>query len=356
MPRRLLESRTQAAATTSIDVARLAQVSQATVSFVLNGLRTGGARVSDATRTRVLAAAAELEYVPNHAARSLRRRRTNVLTFVLPALDNPYFAEVVAAVQVAATQRGYIVSVLPVRDEEAELQALQALGGGSSDGVVVAARTDRIRDGVRRLFARGVKIVVFQDRSPEPLIPAVRVDLEGGGYAATRHLLALGHRHIAHIADRQSYSHRAGEDRFDGYERALSAAGLRMAPALVCDGENSMAGGEQAMCLLLERPGPRATAVFAYNDQMAMGALHALHARGLRVPEDMALVGFDGVALGAFTWPGLTTVEHPRNEIGTRAANLLIGCIEGGPPALEDVVLPARLVIRGSCGMALREQ
>jgi len=313
---------------TSRDVARLAGVSQSSVSLVLNG---GGPRhgLSDTTQARVRVAAQALGYTPNHAARSLRRQRTSSIAFVTADLGNRYVAEVVTAAEEVARARGYAVHVVAAPTEAAEVQAVARLASGVSDGIILhgdGGRAATLLPLLRSRFA----CVLLQDPSEAGDLPCVRVDIAEGGRLATRHLAALGHRRIAHIADRRMDGHALNE-RLDGYRRGLAEAGLAFDTALVVAGENSFAGGDGAMCALLDAAVPPPTAVFVFNDQMAVGALHALHARGLRVPRDMAVVGFDGTDLGAFCTPELTTIDHPRHELGRTAANALLDRIEGRP-------------------------
>ncbi len=334
-------------APTSADVARLAGVSQTTISLVLNG-QASKIRISDETRDRVISAAAQLGYTPNHAARSLRQRRTKIITFVLPTLDNPYFSDVVKAAQATAEQHGYSVSVIPAKAKPGKFHASSLLQGAAYDGIVVAGHENCVTDELLQLTARGVAVVVLQEHSPDPVIQSVSVDLEAGGYMATRHLIELGQRRIGHITEelRQSGTRR---DRIDGYRRALTEAGLSFDPSLVVITENTMAGGSKAIEQLL-RAQQRATAAFMYNDQMAVGALHALRMHGLRVPDDFAVVGFDGVAIGQFTAPTLTTVDHPREELGRLSIEALISAIEKKPFEPREHLLPVKLVVRGSCG------
>lgn len=334
--------------TTSTDVARRAGVSQTTVSLVLNG---AGARVgvSAATQARVREAAAELGYTPNRAARTLRRQRTGSITFVCPDLGNPYFAEVIAAVQSVAGEHGYLVDIIAAGGETAKLQAVARLRGRISDGVITMAPTRAVWDGLRDLRARGVACVALQDRGDDPAIPSVCIDLEAGGHLATSHLIRQGYRRIAHISGARSHELRPRE-RVDGYRRALEEAGLPAGPDWVIDAPNSMAGGAEAVEQLLARAGPRPEALFMFNDQMAVGALHALRVRGLRVPDDMAVAGFDGIALGAFTAPTLTTVEHPRHELGRQAAASLMELLGDPARIVATKLLPGRLVVRESCG------
>lgn len=334
--------------TTAMDVARRAGVSQTTVSLVLNG-GAAQAGLSAATQARVRQAAAELGYTPNRAARNLRRQRTGSITFISPDIGNPYFAEVIVAAQAVAQQRGYLVDIIAAGDEAEKLQAIDRLRGGVSDGVITTSPTQAIWDGLRALSARGVACVTLQDQGDDPAIPAVCIDLERGGLTATRHLLGLGYRRIVHVSGRQSFPLRARE-RVHGFRRALQEAGLPDGPDSVIEGANSMAGGAAAVEALLQRPGPRPEALFVFNDLMAVGVLHALRRHGLRVPEDMAVVGFDGIALGAFTTPALTTVEHPRAALGREAAGSLIRLMERDAAGVPSTLLPGHLVVRESCG------
>lgn len=337
---------------TGRDVADRAGVSQAAVSLILNG-ESSRYGLSQATQDRVLSVAAELDYVPNQAARSLRRRRTNVVTLVTSELGNPYLAEVAVAAQDAAARRNYVLDVVAVSSEAAGVDALRRLrAGGMSDGLMVHGGSDRVCEEVLRLRESGIGCVLIQDAGPETTIPCLRVDLTDGAILATRHLLSLGHRRIAHITDERLAAGQAN-DRLAGYRAALEQAGVPFDPALVIAGANSPAGGAAVTRALLCRAGPPPTALFAFNDQIAVGALHTLHVFGFAVPRDIAVVGFDGIALGEVTIPALTTVDHPRHDLGWLAANALLDLLEGKPPPQAVTTLPARLLIRQSCGGSL---
>jgi DNA-binding LacI/PurR family transcriptional regulator len=333
---------------TSRDVARHAGVSQATVSIVLNGSSTP-IRVSPATRLRVLAAADTLGYVPNHTAQSLRRRRTRGITFINASPENPYFAEIVASAQADAEKAGYSISVANVPTHDAAKQILAQLNAGSSDGVIVGSRDPRVLAELAPAIRRGLAVVALQYDGDDPQIGVVRTDREAGGYMATRHLVALGHQRIAHLTDVAAYARRPGE-RSAGYRRALAEAGLEARSDWIVAGPTTLAGGHASMSALLDRVGPPPTAVFAFNDQMAIGALHALRVRGLAAPEDIAVVGFDGIALGEYTTPELTTIEQPRHEIGQRAVRMLLDQLDAAPSSPTQVTLPVHLKVRESCG------
>jgi LacI family transcriptional regulator len=356
---------------TIADVARAAQVSTATVSLVVNG-QAGSLRISEATRQTVLEAVSRLGYTPNHAARSLRRRKTGVIALVITQVDVPYHGELAIAAVGAAEARGYDLHVIQAGSPEHEARVLDRLRGGHVDGVVIATlRSPFDRDGrfvlpdlLRRDEARvalaraGVPVVVLLDRSPDPSVSAVRIDDEEGAYLATRHLIELGHRAIANIATRSTPpaddEHTASSDRFRGYRRALAEAdlpyedrflvGTPRGPRLQAGLGIGHAWSEQAE--------PRPTAAFVTNDLLAIGLLRGLTEAGVRVPDDLAVASFDGIELSRFTTPTLTTIEHPRVDLGRIGTEMLVDVIDGRPPAERERVLPIRLVVRESCGAA----
>jgi DNA-binding LacI/PurR family transcriptional regulator len=338
-------------------VARAVGVSTATVSVVLNG-RDRAVGIRESTRAAVVAASERLGYRANEAARSLRRRHSNVLSLLVQDLANPCFVDIAVAARAAAESRGYEVNVVGAGGVEAELQALDRLRNHSSDGVIVATGRHGTRPRalaiLRELVERGLPAVVLLDRSPDPRVPAIRVDVETGAYDAVCHLLALGHRRIAHlalqgsgpIADEQT----SQGDRYRGYRRALGEAGIEPHPSWLVRGIDTLAGGYGMVQTLLTRRRPRPTAALVYNDLTAVGVLRGLHDAGIQVPADMAVIGTDGVDLGRYTNPALTTIDHPRIELGAQAVEALCAQIDGGPEPETERVLPARLIVRESCG------
>ena len=343
--------------TTIVEVARAAGVSTTTVSVVLNDSHST-VRISEATRAAVKATAAQLGYMPNPAAQSLRRQRTTMLTLLVGGLANPFFTDIAASVHAHVAVRGYELNVVDAYRLEAELQALDQLRNGSSAGVIVATGRHGTRgqaiDALRELGRGGLPAVIMCDRSPDPAIPAIRIDDEAGAFVMTTHLLNLGHRHIAHLTSRLSDlsmpESSVESDRLRGYVRALTQAGGAYNPAWVLQGEPTISGGYALMQELLARPGPRPTAVFCISDLRAIGALRALYEAGIRAPEDMAVVGFDGILLGQFTTPALTTMNQPREEMGRLAADMLFTLLEGRQPLPSEQVLSAELLVRESCG------
>jgi DNA-binding LacI/PurR family transcriptional regulator len=351
---------------TILDVAREARVSKATVSLVLNG-RASPLRISDTTRANVLAVAARLSYTPNHAARSLRRRRTGAIMLVVSRIANPYYGEIAAAALQAARARDYQLDVAEAGSADEEVDALANLRSGRVDGVVMAtARPAGHGDQqhARRAAARqdlsrcGLPIVVLLDNSPDSTIPAIRIDDDEGAYLATRHLLQLGHRRISHV----SYGTlppapdeiAASADRFKGYVRALAEQGLAPHPTWSFGNASGMEGGRAAARHWYEQVAPRPTALFVATDRAAIGLIRGFYELGVQVPTDVAVVGFDGVQAGEFSVPALTTIEHPRSELGRIGVDTLLNAIEEPAgrqaAALRERVLPVRLVVRESCG------
>jgi DNA-binding LacI/PurR family transcriptional regulator len=342
---------------TIVEVAQAAGVSITTVSVVLNE-RQGAVRISEATRQAVKEAARRLGYIPNHAAQSLRRQRSTMLTFLAGSLANPFFTDIAASVRAQSAIRGYQLNIVEAGLPEAELQTLEQLRNGSSAGVILATGRHAQRASaiaaLQELLRLGMPAVILCDHSPDPAIPAIRINDEAGAYEATRHLLSLGHRRVAYFSSRSSTlaadESSIDADRQRGYLRALGEAGVAPDLAWVVQGEPSLPGGHAMMRELLGRPDVAPSAVFCTCDVVAVGALRALYEAGLRVPEDMAVVGFDGVTLGQFTTPALTTMNQPREEMGQIAAELLFNALDQQEQAPRDYVLAAELLVRESCG------
>jgi LacI family transcriptional regulator, galactose operon repressor len=319
-----------------------------TVSHVLNGTRF----VSDELRERVLAAVDELDFEPNAAGRMLSLRRSNTIGLIVSDIRNPFFASVARGVEDVAQEQGYTV-VLCNSDETLvkEAACLKALQSRQVDGVLLAS-AGAADEYVARLVQAGFPIVLVDRDLPDLHIPAVVLDNEGAAYSAVRHLIDRGHQRIGMLSGRDSIS--TTVERVAGYERALSGAGLNVDNRLVVSGHSTSEGGAVAAHALLDmRPAP--TAIFSGNNLMSIGALQAIGSRGLSVPEDIALVGFDDFP---FPWsdafrPHLTTVAQPTYDLGRQAAEMLVRMLnDGGHRISERVVLDGKLVIRESSGAA----
>jgi len=331
-------------ATTISDVARRAGVSTATVSRVLSGI--GQARPD--TRARVLAAARDLGYRPSGVARSLKLRRTRTIGLIVTDITNPFFPQLVRAVEDAAREREFAVLLCnAAEDPEREAGYLEVLAGRRVDGIVVASAGLGARQAA--WIARAPLPVVLVNAAAGASVPTLLSDNVGGARLAVDHLIALGHRSIGHVAGPAGNA--AAPDRLAGARLALEAAGLGADRLAVAEGDGHVAGGARATAELLAAD-PGLTAVFAYNDLSAIGALRALRAAGLRVPADVSVVGFDDVDLAAYADPPLTTVAQDIASLGRRAAERLFELVDGDArPASAGAgptVLPVRLVLRGS--------
>jgi LacI family transcriptional regulator len=330
---------------TIVDVARRARVSASTVSHVINGTRA----VAPATRRRVEAAIAAVAYRPNALARSLRSGRSHTLGLLLPDSGNPFFAEVGREIQLAAFDAGLSVFLCNTEnDPEKEQRSVGVLTRTRVDGLVLVAVDDR-GDALRALVRQRVPVVVMDRERPDLALDTVLTDHREGGRLATRHLAALGHRRIGVVAGPRGLS--PSELRLAGHRRALAEAGLPAAPELVRHGDFHPESGRAAARALLALARPP-TAILACNDLMAMGVLRAAAEAGRRVPEDLAVVGYDDIELAAFTVPPLTTVAQPRREMGRAAVRLLVNRLAdpGLPP--QQALLPVALAVRRSCGAA----
>jgi LacI family transcriptional regulator len=327
------------------DVAHRAGVSPMTVSRVIND----SARVSVATRGRVERAISELGYVPSRLARGLSGRRTGTLAVVVPDLANPFFTLVVRAAEDVARRAGYRVLFCDTRAELAvERDVIEEVIAHRVEGIVIAPVNDRSRDHLRRLSAFGVPFVLVDRIVPGVDADAVLGDSVGGAHTLVDHLIALGHRRIGFIVEGDDVS--TARDRRRGFEQALAAAGLALDPALLVHATVDPRGGFDGMRRLLELD-ERPTAVFTVNNLVAVGAVEAVRAVGLDVPDDVALVCFDDIEYASRLYPFLTVMAQPAETFGTLGTQLLLERIEGrGPERRHTVVLPGQFVVRRSCG------
>lgn len=321
------------------EVARLAGVSQKTVSRVVNGEQY----VSEAVRERVLAVIAEVGFRPNAAARALVTRRTRRLGVVAVASAQHGPAATIAGVERAAAERGYYVSVARVREETASgLQAaVDELLAQEIEAIAISEATDIGHPDIR--VPAGMPILSFDmpDRSQRPSELLVAGDEVSAARRVIEHLLGLGHRTVHHLAGPPGWT--ASRRREAGWRSALEAAG-RPIPA-AAGGDWSPASGHDAMvALLADRP----TAVFAANDHMAIGAIRAIERAGLRVPDDVSIVGFDDIPESEYLSTALTTVRQDFEGRTAFAISLLIDAVEGRPPSDAVHVVPTELVVRES--------
>ena len=340
--------------TTVTQVAEKAGVSRSTVSFILND--HPHMKFSDETRQRVLKAAHDLNYVPNAAARMLASRQTKTLGLVIynaeHLLVDAFIPRVLYGLIKASQARGFRVLVETVEDVGEADTYHSLVRAKQIDGLVVLNPLAGDKQ-LWRLMDEGFPLVLIGETG-HPEEHAVFHDTQEAAEEVVAHLIALGHERIAHITYAPVH-YQAAEGRLKGYRRALERAGLPFDPRLVRYGNYDAESGRGAMLSLLE-VSPKPTAVFAGNDTIAVGVLGALYAGGLRVPEDVAVVGYDDIPSARHTVPPLTTVRTTAPEQGRRAADMLIDLVNEKPPAEKKVALPPRLVVRESCGAALQKR
>ncbi len=325
----------------SKSVAAALGVSVATISRVL----TRPELVSERTRMRVLQGIARLGYRPNLAARDLRQGQTRTVLVVVPKASG-FFLEVIRGAEQAADELGYIVMMANARGgADRQTAYCEQVASRRADGVILLTGTAPPRPATAT--HRPPPLVVALERLDHSELPAVTVDHAAGAEEAVRHLVNLGHRRIAHIAGLDHVL--SARLRLLGYRKALRSARLPFDEALVQRGDFSVDSGTKAMQTLMQlRSAP--TAVFCGNDEMAVGAIAALKSRGLKVPADVSIVGFDDQDFAAFYIPTLSTVHIPRFDIGYQSMMLLSKVISG-EAAVGSMVLPTRLVIRASSGV-----
>jgi DNA-binding LacI/PurR family transcriptional regulator len=324
------------------DIARLAGVSHSTVSRALNR----SPLIPPATAERIQRIAAEKGYTASAVARSLVTRKTKAIGVVVTSIADPFNGEVVAGIEELANNEGYsVVLATSQADPLREMTVVRSFRERRVDGILVAssrlgAQYQPLSDELE------APIVLLNNQHPSELAHSVSIDNTDGGYQATAHLIALGHRHIAYIGDESGLQ--SDEERFRGFQSALKKAHLKVHPEFVVRGDGKLEGGKQRAAELLHLPAPP-TAIFCYNDMTALGVIEEVHARGWRVGREVSVVGFDNLFFAASLQPSLTTFHQPKRELGKQAMQLMLAILKG-QPAERKIVLRGELVVRGSSG------
>jgi LacI family repressor for deo operon, udp, cdd, tsx, nupC, and nupG len=328
------------------EVAQLAGVSIATVSRCINSPE----KVAERTRLKVEGAIVQTGYSPNTLAQSFRRGRTNLIMVVLPSVGDPFFTNVMRGIRAAAKEKGYSVVI-----EETQFNTMTAdeigamLVSKQTDGIILLASMSPF--GTEILSARNRRrlpiVVGCETVSPELAdLPGVHIDNVAAAQEATNYLVSHGHERIAMISGQASSL--LTKDRELGYREAMQQAGLPIADGWVLEGELTIAGAREATRQLL-RHEKAPTAIFCANDEMAIGCLHEIKAAGLRVPDDISVIGFDDTRYAAVTDPPLTTISQPAKVIGERVLSRLCRRIEEGEGSSDEAeIVPHRLVVRDS--------
>jgi LacI family transcriptional regulator len=332
-------------AVTRNEVAHAAGVSSALVSYVVNN---GPRPVAPETRKKILAAIQQLGYKPNAMARNLRLQHSTTIGLIVPDIHNPYFAEVARGVEQMASENG-LTMILCHSDYklEGELHYVEVLQAERSAGVIWFPATNSAKP-AEQMANYGMPLVVLDRVVPSVRAPAVVADNFRGGYLATQHLIELGHRVIGCITRPMELYH--SSERIRGFRAAMKDNWINVDESLLVGGGFRLDDGCIAAKRLMKNS-PPPTAIFAYNDFMAIGALRAAYELGLKVPDDLSIVGFDDIPQAAFTCPALTTISQPKFEMGREGVALLLEAMK--EPMLisnPNAPLPVKLIIRESTG------
>jgi LacI family transcriptional regulator len=324
------------------EIAELAGVSIATVSRVVNGRED----VSPETRELVQRIVRERGYTANRSARGLSGGRTGLIGATVPMVHYPYFSQLVGGAAEALYEQDMRLVLCPtLHEHEREVSLLERLMHGTTDGAVIIL-PEESSDELEALLNHGYRFVVIDPMMPlNERIPAVSAAHAAGADQAMKHLLSLGHTRIAAITGPRGM--KATEDRRRGYYAALATAGLIPDPQLEVEGNFEVSSGVSAAEQLLDLP-EQPTAIFSFNDNMAIGAMQTARARGVRVPEDLSIVGFDDLEEAAIVTPALTTIRQPLAEMGRIAVSLLMRLLDNQRLEALHVELGTRLVMRES--------
>lgn len=323
------------------DIAELANVAPSTVSRAL----AGSTRVSAATRQRIQAIAEELSYTPSAAARSLVTGASYTLGIVAPSLADPYIAAVMKGIEEASTRADYQhVVATTAGDPRQEIEVVRMLLGHNLDGLIVlSSRAGSAYEDILPNLAMPVAFVNSVHRGKQ--VFSISNDNEHGGWMATNHLIGLGHKRIAYLGG--PGNGRSQLARAAGYRRALQEADIPFDRTLILTGDGAIAAGRAALETLLAHPSEhRPTAIFCYNDLSALGLLASAHEHGVRIPEDLAVVGFDNAPYAEISAPPLTTIDQRTAEMGRLAVENILAALREEP--IADIQLRGELIIRRS--------
>lgn len=339
---------------TQVDVARIAGVSRATVSYVLNGLTEGRVSISDETRRRVLDAIEKLGYEPDARAQALRSGSTKTIALIIPDLRNPHFCEYATGIEEAARASGYhmLLSSTTLNDEYA-VEVFKDLARRRFDGLILASsfilESKEAQETLDQVRKSGLPIVELSDNYG---VDAVAADYRNATMEAMDYLLSLGHHRIGLIYGIGGVGgHELADDRLQPYGASLEAAGISIEDDLIVECGPTIEDGYQASQRLLELP-TRPTAIMAINDLLAIGALRAAADRGLQVPKDISFVSYDDIPMANYLLPRLTTVTKDALNSGRKAFEVLLARIQTPDLPRQIIHSPARLIIRESTGPA----
>jgi DNA-binding LacI/PurR family transcriptional regulator len=322
------------------DIARVAKVSHSTVSRALHN----SSLVNHETAERIRQIAREKGYRPSAVARSLVTRKTRTIGVVVTRIADPFIAEVVNGIEEVANDHGYSVFLANSNaDPDREVKVVHSFHERRVDGILVtASRVGALY--MPLLTEMRVPTVLINNQHPGEFVHSVMIDNPAASRQATEHLLQLGHKRIAYIGDQ--FGFQSDIERFAGYRSTLEVADIPFFPELTAHGDGKAEGGMRAMEKLLGLADPP-TAVFCYNDMSALGALRAIHAHGLRVPDDISVVGFDDLFIASYISPTLTTISQPMRQMGSMAMEILLNLFSGSN-SKTNMKVQGQLIVRES--------
>jgi LacI family transcriptional regulator len=330
------------------EVAEHAQVSKATVSRVLNN----NSHVAEELRIRVLESIRLLGYQPNRAARRLRASVSDVLGLIISDIENPFFISVVRGVEDTAYVSQMSVVLCNTDENPAKQQMyLRVMQAERVAGLIISPTN--VNEDFTELRQLGIPVILLDRRTDKFETDAVTIDNVGGAYLAVKHLVDLGYERIGTIGGSPHLT--TGRERYEGYRKALNAAGLKIDEKLVKIGDFKTDSGYQLASELINLPRPP-QAIFVANNLMTLGALRVLRENNVRVPQDVALVGFDDMPWSSELCPPLTAISQPTYELGQETVNLLLRRLANPDAPIRTVTLQPRLIVRESCGAALRSR
>lgn len=328
------------------DIAKRTGVSHSTVSRALGG----NSLISVETSDRIRKVAREMGYQPSAAARSLKTNQTKVIGVIVNSIDDPFFSEILFGIEDAAQQAGYSLFIASSQyDPIREQNIVQTMMEQRTDGVIICSSSFSADKG-RQLLANGFPVVVVNYKATENFNYSIYHDDIDGSQQLTRHLLNLGHNKIAYLGN--SKSGRTTQDRLNGFKKEMRKAGINILPNFVYEvqGSEPCLGIESLNYYLNLQEKP--TAIMCFNDTIAIGLLHACNQRGIRVPADLSVTGFDNITFSAFTCPPLTTLDQPKYSIGNEAAHLLLDLLSNkivnSNNTHKEKILKGKLLVRAS--------
>ncbi len=324
------------------EVAREAGVSTATVSRYIHN----SPRVLPETKAVIEAAIQKLDYHPNHLARQFRTQRTGILLVLIPEVENTFYHEILSGIEHVAQKNGYHVMISQIHNRVSQEEYFfECLSQKQVDGIITFS--DRLTPDKIEEYAASYPVVVACRYYKGKQLAGVTIDNEKASRDITTYMLNLGHRDICYLAGNTDIL--LYQDRLRGFITAMRERQLPLRESLIQKDLHSLRGGYDAVMRLLEE-GEHFTALIASGDTLAIGAIQALRDHGMRVPEDVAVAGFDDIELSSLFSPSLTTIRQPKKLIGNRAAEKLLGAIEGKVKSQTQDILPYELVVRESSG------